>query len=125
MSTRTGKSLHDANRGRGRLALALGLLLAAVVSLVGRASSEVQGTLPVPAPEPALRDVRVDTVALDEFDADGLQVAVRVTAIATTTATLDHLVFDRATVDDLPLNLPPVAGPIQLEKGEPVLGLPP
>jgi hypothetical protein len=69
---------------------------------------------------PPLRDLRVTSIQLDELDAQGVRVAVTVTAVATVTATLQSLLFDHTSIDTLPLNLPPIDGPIKLRARETV-----
>jgi len=75
--------------------------------------------------KPAFSDVQVDSVQIADVDSEGVQATIRLSAKANVSATLESLVFDRATINAMRINLPPVRGPIRLREGEAIDGLPP
>ena len=64
-----------------------------------------------------LRDVRVESVQLSNVDRDGLEIALRISATANVTATLQYIVFDQTTIGPLRVSLPPAEGPVRLRDG--------
>ena len=71
---------------------------------------------------PPLRDVTVTSIDLDDLDLEGIQVTVHLRATANVSATLQTLIFDRASIGDLRINLPPLRGPITLRENQSLEG---
>ena len=73
----------------------------------------------------ALGDVRVESIEVRDVGSESLTIAVRVSAVAKQSAVLRSLAFEDVTINDVPVGVPPVSGPVTLRDGEPVEGLPP
>lgn len=101
-----------------RLRAGAGLLLVCLATAVAPAGGQEENARP-------FSDVRIGSMELSDFDSEGLQVTVQVSAISNVDATLATLAFERASVNTVRVNLPPVQGPIRLRKGQPIEGLPP
>jgi hypothetical protein len=65
----------------------------------------------------------VEGVTLTHLDADGITARIDLSAIAHKSATLRSLIFERVTVNGVPVRVSPVSGPIRLKPGEPISGL--
>ena len=70
-------------------------------------------------------DVRVESVALSDIDSEGVRVVLYVTARARTSATLEYVVIDQASIGSVKVNLLPMPGPIRMQAGDAIDRLPP
>ena len=68
--------------------------------------------------KPPLRDVRVESVQLSNVDSEGVEIAMRISATANVTATLQYVIFDQTTIGSLRVRMPPADGPVRLREGE-------
>jgi hypothetical protein len=75
-------------------------------------------------PQSSLAEIRMESVELSDIGTDSLRAAIRISAHATTSATLRGLVFDQVTINGVRVHVPSVSGPIRLRAGEPVANLP-
>lgn len=69
-------------------------------------------------------EIRAERVTLSNIGPDRIDVTVRLSVVARSTTTLRKLLFEEATLNGLRVRVPPLQGPIRLQSGKAVEGLP-
>jgi len=73
------------------------------------------------SPQP---EIRIEKVNLSNIGPESIEASVRLSVVARSTTTLRKVLFEEATVNGLRIRVPPLQGPIRLQNGRPVEGLP-
>ena len=69
-------------------------------------------------------EIRIEKVDLSNIGPESVEASVRLSVLARSTATLRKVLFEEVTVNGMRIRVPPLQGPIRLQNGRLVEGLP-
>ncbi len=71
-----------------------------------------------------IAQISVGSVNLSRIDTDSAEFQLQVIGTATKSVTVKSIFFQQLTVDDIPIRVPPIIGPLKLRSGEEITSLP-